>query len=53
MVKEPACRCRRHKGYGFDSLEEGMAAHSRILAWRFPWTQELDGLQSIGPQSRM
>ena len=23
-----------------DSLEEGMAAHSNILAWRIPWTEE-------------
>ena len=23
-----------------DSLEEGMATHSSILAWRIPWTQE-------------
>ena len=27
-----------------------MAAHSRILAWRIPWTEELDGLQSMGSQ---
>ena len=34
-----------------DSLEEGMAAHSSILAWRISWTvEELDGLQSIGLQ---
>ena len=30
------------------SLEEGMAAHSSILAWRIPWTEEPEGLQSIG-----
>ena len=30
------------------SLEEGMAIHSRILAWRIPWTEEPGGLQSIG-----
>ena len=29
-------------------LEEGMATHSNILAWRIPWTEEPDGLQSIG-----
>ena len=28
--------------------EEGMAAHSSILAWRTPWTEEPGGLQSIG-----
>ena len=30
-----------------DPLEEGMATHSNILAWRIPWTEELGGLQSI------
>ena len=30
-----------------DPLEEGMASHSRILAWRIPWTEELDRIQSI------
>ena len=29
-----------------DPLEEGMATHSNILAWRIPWTKEPDGLQS-------
>ena len=33
-----------------DPLEEGMAAHSSILAWRIPWTEEPGGLQSIGLQ---
>ena len=33
-----------------DPLEEGMATHSSILAWRIPWTEEPDGLQSIGSQ---
>ena len=32
------------------SLEEGMASHSRILAWRIPWTEEPGGLQSMGSQ---
>ena len=31
-----------------DPLEEGMAAHSSILAWRIPWTQESHRLQSRG-----
>ena len=31
-------------------FEEGMAALSNILAWRIPWTEEHDGLQSIGSQ---
>ena len=30
--------------------EKGMAAHSSILAWWVPWTEELGGLQSIGSQ---
>ena len=28
-------------------LEEGMATHSSILAWRIPWTEEPGGLQSM------
>jgi len=31
-----------------DLLEEDMATHSSILAWRIPWTEEPDGLQSLG-----
>ena len=30
-----------------DPLEEGMATHSSILAWRIPWTEESGGLQSL------
>ena len=33
-----------------DPLEEGMATHSRILAWRIPWTEKPGGLQSMGSQ---
>ena len=33
-----------------DALEEGMATHSSILAWRIPWTEELGGLQSTVSQ---
>ena len=33
-----------------DPLEKGMATHSRILAWKIPWTEELGGLQSMGSQ---
>ena len=32
-------------------LEKGMATHSSSLAWRIPWTEEPDGLQSMGSQS--
>ena len=33
-----------------DPLEEGMATHSSILAWRIPWTEGPGGLQSMGSQ---
>ena len=33
-----------------DPLEEEMATHSSILAWRIPWTEEPGGLQSMGSQ---
>jgi len=31
-------------------MKEGMAAHSNILAWRIPWTEEPGGLSSMGLQ---
>ena len=31
-----------------DPLEEGMATHSNILAWRVPWTEERGRLQPQG-----
>ena len=31
-----------------DPLEEGMAVHSSILAWRSSWTEKPGGLQSMG-----
>ena len=33
-----------------DPLEKEMATHSSILAWRTPWTEEPDRLQSMGSQ---
>ena len=33
-----------------DPLEEDMATHSSILPWEIPWTEELDGLLSMGSQ---
>ena len=33
-----------------DPLEKGTATHSRILAWRIPWTEELGRLQSMESQ---
>ena len=35
-----------------DPLEKGMGTHSTLLAWRVPWTEEPDGLQSMGLQGR-
>ena len=35
---------------GEDSLEEGMATYSSILAWEIPWTEEPGSLQSNGLQ---
>ena len=29
-----------------DALEEGMATHSSILAWRIPWTEKPGGLHA-------
>ena len=34
-----------------DPLEKGMATHSSTLAWRIPWTEGPDGLQSMASQS--
>ena len=33
-----------------ETLEKGMATHSGIPAWRIPWMEEPDGLQSMGSQ---
>ena len=35
-----------------DSLEDGVATHSSVLAWRIPRMEEPEGLQSIGSQSQ-
>ena len=54
--EEPACCCRRCKRCGFNPwvrkipLEEGIATHCSILAWRIPWTEKLGRLWSIEPQ---
>ena len=50
--KEPICQCRRHEmqvqSLGWeDPLEEGMATHSSILAWRIPQTEGPGGLHSV------
>ena len=51
--RDPTCQCRRHNMQigslgGEDPLEEGVATHASILAWRIPWTEESGGLQSMG-----
>ena len=33
-----------------DPLKKRMATHSRILAWRIPWTEKPSRLQSMGSQ---
>ena len=54
MVKNPLANAGDVKDLvqslgGEDPLEESMAAHSSILAWRIPWT-ETSGVQSVGSQ---
>ena len=51
--KKPACQCRNYETRvqslaGEYPLEEGMATHSSILAWRIPRTEEPGGLQAMG-----
>ena len=53
--KEFSCQCRRHQRQGLipelrRPLEEEMATHSSILAWKIPWTEEPHGLASMGSQ---
>ena len=52
MVKNlPALRETQVQSLGQeDPLEEKMATHSSILAWRIPWTEGPGGLQSMGSQ---
>ena len=35
---------------GEDPLKKEMATHCSILAWKIPWTEEPDGLRSMGSQ---
>ena len=55
VVKNPPANAEnwetqiRTLGQG-DPLNEEMATHSSLIAWRIPWTEELCGLQSIGLQ---
>ena len=52
MVKNlPAMQATRVRSPGReDLLEEDMATHSSILAWRIPWAEEPGGLQPMGLQ---
>ena len=53
MVKNPPGKAGDIKDSGSipgRSLEEGMATHSSILAWRISWTEEPGRLQSLGSQ---
>ena len=48
MIKNPAMQQTLVRFLVWeDPLEEGMATHSSILAWRIPWTEEPGGLQSM------
>ena len=33
-----------------ETMQKGVATHSRLLAWRLPWTEETGGQQSMGLQ---
>ena len=52
--KESACQHRRHKRRGFNPwigkipLEQEMATHSSIPAWKTPWTEEPSGYSPLG-----
>ena len=52
LVKnQPALQETRVRSPGWEyPLEEEMATHSSVLAWRIPWTEEPGGLQSMGSQ---
>ena len=54
LVKNlPAMREAKVQSLGReDPLEKGMGTRSTILAWRIPWTEKPDGLQSMGLQGR-
>ena len=56
VVKNPLATAGDARVWGVQSLgredpvEKEMATHSSILAWKIPWTEEPDGLQSMGSQ---
>ena len=53
MVKnQPATQKIQVRSLGWDDpLQEEMATHSGILAWKIPWTEEPGRLQSMGLQT--
>ena len=52
-TESPAMQETRVPSLGQEGLlEKEMAAHSSILAWEVPWTEEPGGLQPMGTQSR-
>ena len=52
MVKSlPAVQETHIQSLGWEGpLEEGMATHTSILAWKIPWTEKPGRLQSMGSQ---
>ena len=47
----PAVQETQVRSLGWESLlEKAMATHSSILAWEIAWTEEPEGLQSMGSQ---
>ena len=54
LVKSlPAAQETRVQSLGReDPLEKAMETHSSILVWKIPWTEESNGLQSVGWQSQ-
>jgi len=51
MVKNPSAMQETVRSLGGEvSLEKGMTTHFSILAWKIPWTEEPEELQSMGSQ---
>ena len=54
VKRPPAMQETQVRSLGQEGLlEKEMAAHSNILAWRIPWTEEPGGLQSLGWTERL
>ena len=49
-VKESDCKTWVQSLGQEDTLDEEVATHSSVLAWRIPWTEELGGPQCMGSQ---